>query len=126
MPILSLVLVAGVAAFFFMMGVVALARPENIVAHFGTTALTRDGRNEVRAVYGGFGIAVGLLLLATLSLAGMRAGVFLTVGVALLGMAAGRLISAILDGSPGFFPWLFTGIELLLSGILIYLLRSVA
>ena len=93
---------------------------------FGTTALTRDGRNEVRAVYGGFGLAIGLLLLATLSLAGMRAGVFLTVGVALLGMAAGRLISSILDGSPGFFPWLFTGTELVLSGILIYLLQSVA
>lgn len=126
MSALALVLVAAVAAFFFMMGAVALARPEQIVAYFGTPALTRDGRNEVRAVYGGFGVAIGLLLLATLWLPSLRAGVLVAVGIALLGMAIGRLVSALLDGSPGFIPWLFCGVELALSGALILALRALS
>ncbi len=124
MEALSLVLVSAVAAFFFVMGGVALARPDQVVALFGTSALTRDGRNEVRAVYGGFGIAVALLLLATLWLPALRGGVLVAVGIALLGMAIGRLVSALLDGSPGFFPWLFCGVELALSGALILALRA--
>lgn len=124
MPIHALVLVAAVAAFFFAMGAVALVRPEQVVVYFGTSTLTRDGRNEVRAVYGGFGIAVALLLLATLWLPQIRAGILVAVGVALLGMAVGRLVSAAIDGSPGFVPWLFCGVELALSGALVLALQA--
>ena len=115
---MALVLISLVAAFFFVMGVVALRRPGRIVAYFGTTSLTRAGRNEVRAVYGGFGVAVAVLLLATLWFPALRAGVLVAVAVALGGMAAGRLLSALLDGSPGFFPWLFCGVELALAAAL--------
>ena len=55
-----------VAAFFVAMGVLALVAPERILATFGTTGLTVEGRNEVRAVYGGFGVAVGVLLVAAM------------------------------------------------------------
>ncbi|NNL67684.1 MAG: DUF4345 family protein [Myxococcales bacterium] len=96
------------------MGVVALLRPDQVMALFGTTQLTRDGRNEVRAVYGGFGVFVAFLLLSTLFFPVLRPGVLVTVGVALLGMAAGRMISALVDGSPGFHPWLFCAVELVL------------
>ena len=120
---LSLVLVSVVAAFFFAMGSVALVNPQRIVAYFGTGALTRDGRNEVRAVYGGFGVAIALLLLASLWLPALWSGVLLVVCVALLGMAVGRLVSVVVDGSPGFFPWLFCGVEVVLSGALILALR---
>lgn len=119
------VLIAAVAAFFVTMGAVALARPERVVSYFGTSSLTRDARNEVRAVYGGFGLAVGLMLLATPWLPALRAGVLVAVSIALLGMAAGRLISVLLDGSPGLLPWLFCGFELVLSGSLLVALRSV-
>ena len=115
---MALVLISLVAAFFFVMGVVALRRPGGIVAYFGTTSLTRDGRNEVRAVYGGFGVAVAMLLLATLWFPGLRTGVLVAVAVTLGGMAAGRLLSALLDGSPGFFPLLFCGVELALASAL--------
>lgn len=126
MPYSALILVSAVAAFFFMMGAFALARPEHILGYFGTPSLTRDGRNEVRAVYGGFGIAIGLILLATLWLPALRVGILVTVGVALAGMALGRLASAVLDGSPGFFPWLFCGVELVLAAALVLALRSLA
>lgn len=105
-------LVLCIAAAFAAMGLVALARPERIVGYFGTPSLTRDGRNEVRAVYGGFGLAVaGLLCIATTH-AGIRAGAVLAVAVALLGMATGRLVSVLIDGAPGRWPWVFMGIEL--------------
>jgi len=100
-------LVGGVAVFFLVMGLVALARPEQVVRYFGTLHLSIDGRNEVRAVYGGFGVAVALLLLAAIVLPAIRPGVLLSLAVALLGMAAGRIVSRIVDGAAGFYPWLF-------------------
>jgi Domain of unknown function (DUF4345) len=109
---MALDLVLLVAALFALMGVVALARPENILAYFGIATLTCDGRNEVRAVYGGFGLAIAGLLCAARFSETIRSGAVLAVAVALLGMAAGRLISALLDGMPGRYPRLFLGVEL--------------
>lgn len=112
-------LVLLVAALFALMGVAALVRPESILAYFGITTLTRDGRNEVRAVYGGFGVAVaGLLCVARFNEA-IRTGAVLAVAVALLGMAVGRLISALLDGAPGRYPWVFLGVELAGAAVLL-------
>jgi hypothetical protein len=53
------VLRGGVALFFLGMGALAIVRPGRIVAIFGGRADTAPSRNEVRAVYGGFGMAVG-------------------------------------------------------------------
>lgn len=113
------IFVGCVAVFFSGMGLVALLRPERVLAFFGTHQLTRDGRNEVRAVYGGFGLAIAALLGASFHLPEHRSGVLITVAVALLGMAAGRLIAAALDGPPGFFPWLFFGVEIALAALLL-------
>ncbi len=113
------ILVTGVAGFFLAMGVVALWRPERVAGGFGTPSLTRDGRNEVRAVYGGFGVAVALLLVASAWLPALRAGVLAAVAVALGGMALGRLVSAWVDGPPGWIPWLFGALELVLAAALV-------
>ena len=107
-----------VAAFFAAMGLVALAWPTRVLAFFGTPELTRDGRNEVRAVYGGFGLAIAGLLLTSFGLPEIRNGIITTVAVALLGMAGGRLIATLLDGPPGFYPWLFFGVEIVLASFL--------
>lgn len=115
---MALALIYFVAAFFAIMGLVALAQPERVLAFFGTHRLTRDGRSEVRAVYGGFGLAVAAVLLATITYPTIRAGVLIAVAVALLGMAGGRLVSLGLDGPPGRYPWLFLGIELILAAML--------
>lgn len=117
---MTLALVYLVAAFFAGMGLVALLQPERVLAFFGTRSLTRDGRNEVRAVYGGFGLAIAILLLGTLSfLSSLRDGILFTVAVALLGMAAGRLISAAIDGNPGRYVWIFFAVELVLAAMLL-------
>ena len=107
-----------IALFFLAMGAYALAVPARVLAIFGVTVASVDGRNEVRAVYGGFGVAIGALLLAAGSAPALRPGVLLCVAVALAGMAGGRLVAALLDGSPGFYPWFFFGVELLGAAVL--------
>ncbi len=111
--------VLPVAAFFAAMGGFALLWPERVVAFFGTASLSVDGRNEVRAVYGGFGLAVAGLLALALREPAWGAGAVLAVAVALLGMAGGRIVSRVADGSAGTWPWVFLGVEVALAGLLV-------
>jgi len=111
--------VAVVAGFFAVMGVVALARPGFVVGLFGAPAPTRDGRNEVRAVYGGFGLAVAAILVVALREPALRQGVLVCVAAALAGMAAGRVVSFAIDRGAGRMPLLFGAVELALAGMLL-------
>ncbi|HPE46773.1 MAG TPA: DUF4345 family protein [Hyphomonas sp.] len=100
-----------IAILFAVMGISSIVAPLLTTAQFGINELGRDGRNEVRAIYGGFGMAMaGVLVVATL-MPELRAGVSLTVAVALGGMAAGRVLSAALDGSIGRKPAFYLGLE---------------
>jgi hypothetical protein len=107
--------VVGVAGFFLAMGLYALAVPGRVLAVFGVEVATVDGRNEVRAVYGGFGVAMSVLLLAALRAPAIRDGVLVCLGAALAGMASGRLVGAVVDRPPGFLPWFFLAVEALLA-----------
>lgn len=117
-PVTSL-LVLVVAAFFFGMGTVALLRPARVLGLCGVTVATSDGRNEVSAVYGGYGLAMGVLLVFSLATPLLRPGILTCVAVAMLGMAAGRLVSFRIDGRAGFYPRLFLGVEVAISAILL-------
>jgi hypothetical protein len=112
--------VGAVAVFFLLMGLMGLATPVRIQAPFGTAVQTGDGRNEVRAVYGGFGIAIGALLFAVARTPALRAGVLTTVAVALLGMAAGRVVSALIERPSRFYPcWFYCGLEAAMAAVLL-------
>lgn len=102
------------------MGVVALLKPAFVTSIFGQPSIGADMRNEVRAVYGGFGVAISAVLLASLWLPGIQSGVLLTVGMALLGMAGGRLVSFLTEPTVGKFPLVFTVAEVLLGGALLF------
>ncbi|WP_421844542.1 DUF4345 domain-containing protein [Mycobacterium sp.] len=104
---------AVVAVFFFGMGVYALAAPAAMLRPFGITLHESQSRSEVRAVYGGFGLAIaGILVLTAIKPEFHRTGVMITVGVALSGMAFGRAISALIDGRTPFYPnWLYFAVE---------------
>ena len=111
-----------VALAFLAMGLGALARPDLVLAQFGVDRLTREGRNEVRAVYGGFGIAVAALLFVPFAVPDLRGPICLTVAVALMGMAAGRLVSAVVDRGMGRIALAYLAVEMvgaaaLLAGI---------
>jgi hypothetical protein len=100
--------------------VAALIAPARILEPFGVSVGTPDGRTEVRAVYGGFGVAFGVLLLTALRVESIREGVFIAVAVALLGMAAGRLASAALGDRARLWPsWTFFATELALAALLL-------
>ena len=110
----ALVLAIGFAA----MGLAALVRPAFIWAPFGVVPTTPDSRSEVRAVYGGFGLALAALLVLTDGSDDLRDGVLVAVAVSLGGMAAGRVVSAALEPrtllrAPGFFLVLEAGLAAL-------------
>jgi hypothetical protein len=114
------------AVFFAGMGVYGLAVPDRLLALFGLPSLTIDARNEVRAVYGGFGLAVaGLLGYAGLVASPLRVGILVAVAAAIGGMAIGRVIGAILERPQRPYPvWLFLGVELIVSAMLFAAART--
>jgi hypothetical protein len=115
----SLIVIAA-AVFFLGMGLVALARPAGLVAPFGISLHGPDGRLEVCAVYGGFGVAVAALLGVAATDPAAHAGVLLAVAVALLGMAGGRLAGRLRDRPSGFYPvWLYFWVEVVAGGLLL-------
>jgi hypothetical protein len=115
------VLILVVAAGFAAMGLAALVRPADVLAQFGVAVETADGRNEVRAVYGGFGLAVAAMLaVAALGDPSTADGIVVAVAVALLGMAAGRLLSAVRERPTGLYPvWAYFAIEVVSAAALI-------
>ena len=106
--------VIGVIAVFFLgMGIYALAAPAALVRPFGITLGESASRSEVRAVYGGFGLAIaGVLVFAAIKQGDIRTGILFAVGAALAGMAFGRLASAVLGDRTAFYPnWFYFVVE---------------
>ncbi len=116
----TLVVVGAVAVFFAGMGIFALARPAALIAPFGITLPVPESRAEVRAVYGGFGLAIaGVLALAAVDPA-LRGGILVTVAAALAGMAFGRLVSGIVDRPRAFYPnWFYFLVEVVAAAALL-------
>lgn len=110
------IIVVGIA--FALMGLAAFARPRTLVAVFGLPAETPDARNEVQAVYGGFGLAIAAVLFATHWRPEFHDGVVVAVAAALAGMALGRVIGAIRE-RPGRWPVVFFFVEALGAGFLL-------
>jgi hypothetical protein len=108
-----------VIVFFVGIGLMALASPESITRTFGITTLTDAGRNEVRAVYGGFGLAVAALLVVALNDPTLRAGVLLAIAASVGGMAAGRLVAAAVERPAAFYPsWFYFVAETAMAVVL--------
>ncbi|MBP2322728.1 hypothetical protein JOF56_003113 [Kibdelosporangium banguiense] len=117
---MSSVLITVVALFFAGMGVFALAAPQALVAPFRISLQGGEGRAEVRAVYGGFGVAIaGLLTFAAIE-PSRATGIVVTVAAAVLGMAFGRLVSRVFDRPAAFYPiWFYFWVEILAGAILL-------
>ena len=115
-------ILGAVAVAFALMGIGALVRPTVVTRQFGIPALTPEGRSEVRAVYGGFGLAVAGMLVIAITTPDLRAGIAITVAVALFGMAVGRVVSAVIDRSLSNVVALYLVIEVV-AGVLLVLAR---
>ncbi|MBO0677550.1 DUF4345 family protein [Mycolicibacterium sp. S2-37] len=110
-----------VAVFFLGMGCYALAAPAALVRPFGITLETATSRSEVRAVYGGFGLAIaGVLAYAAVADGQVATGIRLTVAVALAGMAIGRVASAAFGERTTLYPnWFYCVVEVVVASALL-------
>ncbi len=100
------------------MGLGAIARPVLVTRQFGIFDLTVAGRNEVRSVYGGFGLAMAAMLAAALWRPELRVGVCLTVAAALAGMAGGRVLSTVIDRRIDRWPAVYMCLEAVVAALL--------
>lgn len=120
MDVAVVVVVAIVAVFFAGMGIFALVAPQALVAPFGITLQGGEGRTEVRAVYGGFGIAIAVLLAVAATDPASHSGILVAVGVAVLGMAFGRAVGRAWDRPVSFYPlWFYFWVEIVAGAMLL-------
>ena len=117
---MAVAVIAVIAVFFLGMGVYALAAPAALVRPFGITLAESASRSEVRAVYGGFGLAIAAVLAyAAVADGELRSGILITVGAALAGMAFGRVAAAILGDRTAFYPnWFYFLVEAVAAAVL--------
>ena len=113
------------AVFFAGMGLFALARPAALIGPFGITLPIPESRAEVRAVYGGFGLAIAAMLVLAATGHPAREGILITVAAALAGMAFGRLVSGVVDMPKSFYPnWFYFLVEIVAAGALLWAARG--
>lgn len=106
------VVIAVVGVFFLGMGLYGLAAPASLIKPFGVVLDRPVARAEVRAVYGGFGVAIAGVLGYALLHPETRTGIILAVAVALAGMAFGRVVSALCGDRTSFYPnWFYCLVE---------------
>ncbi|MDP9847051.1 DUF4345 family protein [Streptosporangium lutulentum] len=107
--------------FFLAMGLYGLLVPAALIRPFGMIAGSAEARAEIRAVYGGFGVGIAVLLaLALADVGGIRRGAVVAVAVALLGMALGRLTAHLVERPSAFYPsWLYFWVEAAGGGLLL-------
>ncbi|WP_198344566.1 DUF4345 family protein [Mycobacterium dioxanotrophicus] len=111
-------MIVAVGVFFAGMGLYALAAPALLLRPFGLVPGEATARAEVRAVYGGFGLAMAAILgYAAVTPGQLRTGIIITVAAALAGMALGRIISGLIDGPTSFYPnWFYCLVEAAAAG----------
>lgn len=84
-----------VGVLFLLMARGAFRDPRHFLRPFDIAAETATARNEIQAVYGGFGLAMFAVLLLPHWLPELRSGIAIAVAAALAGMALGRVIGAL-------------------------------
>lgn len=107
------VVLSLVAVFFGGMGIYALTAPAVLAKPFRLEVATPVSRYEIRAVYGGFGLAMAMVLIwSAVGDGAIHSGAALTVAMALAEMAVGRVISRLWDGPTAFYPiWFYCLVE---------------
>lgn len=105
---------------FAVMGIAALVAPNRVTKQFGIPPLTTAGRNEVRAVYGGFGLAMAAMLIVAMTTPHMRSSICLTIAAAMAGMAVGRVVSAVIDRALPARPLFYLVVEVVVAALLVF------
>lgn len=113
-------MIAVVGVFFLGMGIYGLAAPARLIKPFGIALDRPEARAEVRAVYGGFGVAIAGVLGYAVLHPHVRVGIAVAVAVALAGMAFGRVVSAVCGDRTAFYPnWFYFVVEVVAAAALL-------
>jgi hypothetical protein len=107
---------------FLVMGVGSILMPVTVTSQFGINELTTAGRNEVRAVYGGFGILMGVVLYVSTVNPDWQDGILVAVAAALGGLAFGRVLSALMDRGIDKWPLFYLALEVVFA---VFLLKQI-
>lgn len=103
---------AIMAVMYFGLGVWGFLDPVGIGAKIGLTVGLEDGVNEMRAVYGGFMMGIGIFFgLATVN-SSLRKPAWLFIAISMGGLVLGRLGSFILDGPADFYHQAVWAVEI--------------
>ena len=86
------------AALWLPYGIYCLWVPHSLAEAAGVAATSATGTTELRAMYGGLQIAVGLLALAGALRASLRRTALVAIGALTLGLGSARLLGVLLDG----------------------------
>lgn len=120
LPSLSLALASAALLGF---GVPLLVVPD-LVRLIELGPATATGRSDVRAVYGGLEVGLGIFCgLCARRPPWFRAGLTM-LALALAGVLAGRLVSLVADGWPRMITLVFTGGELAVAALAVAALRA--
>ncbi len=112
---LGVIGVLGAALFFGAIGVSAMIRPRNLLQGFSIEAHEPESRNEIRAVYGGFPLAVAALLMFSLMRPDLSNGILIALATSSAGMAIGRMVSVLIDRKLGRDPAIYIVLELIVA-----------
>ena len=94
-------------------GLLALVRPSAAYGFTGLNAAGARGVTEIRAVFGGLFIGLGLAPLF------LGSAAYTMLGIGYLAIAAARLFSIVFDQSYAQSNWISLGIEIVLGVILV-------
>lgn len=112
MILIVLKIIAAVAT--ILTGLYSLLRPTQITGFTGIQAVGARGVTEIRAIFGGLLIALGVYPLV----AGEPAA-YVMLGIAYLAIGAVRLVSIFLDRSPEKSNWISLAVEIVLGTLLV-------
>jgi hypothetical protein len=80
-------------------GAYCFVQPQSLAETAGVLAMTPTGATELRAMYGGLQMGIGVLALVSLARPRLAVGALLAVAFLTAGLASTRLFGAWLDGS---------------------------
>ncbi len=95
-------------------GLYSLLRPTQITGFTGIQATGGRGVTEIRAIFGGLLIALGVYPLVS-----SEPTAYIMLGIAYLAIGAVRLVSIFLDRSAEKSNWISLGVEIVLGTLLI-------
>lgn len=121
-PMLSTIVLITAGLSLIVIGYTYLFKFDRVLASLGSKMANLPLRHVLRANYGGTFPAFGILFILGAFIPSLTFSALLVLFVFMAGFAIGRLVSIKLDGRPPLFMLFLTAIEIVYSGLAIYLI----